>query len=101
MLNGVIGRGRLLSALLEGPISTVVITDPVSDHLDMGRVLNIIILAIKDEVHVKEGVAAAARILMKKNVPVDLETSGEDPVVDLASCMDHLGLGDMDLLFTM
>lgn len=88
-------------ALSEGQTSTRVIVDPISDHLVSERVLNILTLDIKDAVHVKKGVAAAALILMKRNVAAELETSDEDLVVDLASCMDHLSLGDMDLLCTM
>lgn len=86
-------------ALSEGQTSTRVIVDPISDHLVSERVLNILTLDIKDAVHVKKGVAAAALILMKRNVAAELETSDEDLVVDLASCMDRLG--DMDLLCTM
>lgn len=111
MLNGGVGECHLHLVLSEGQNSTTVIVDPISDHLvserelhpvsEMERVLNILTLDIKDAVHVKKGVAAAALILMKRNVAAELETSDEDLVVDLASCMDHLSLGDMDLLCTM
>lgn len=68
------------------------IVDPVSDHLDTKSVLNTSILD-KDMVHVKVGdVVAAAVILMKRNVAVDLETSDDALVVDLTSCSDHLVL---------
>lgn len=99
MWNGGIGECHLHLALSEGQTSTRVIVDPISDHLVSERVLNILTLDIKDAVHVKKGVAAAALILMKRNVAAELETSDEDLVVDLASCMDRLG--DMDLLCTM